>query len=165
MQINENKPTQSHPDPAPVRKSPLLPTPPASERLSNNINNYKQHIPRPSTFNHSRNPTFTRPSPFYNRFHQQHIPGPSPSPFRLNVYSTFSGPVTMNSYSYYLQPHIPRPFHHQQIPLLPLPAFTGPYQQISGHLTHKNMLFTIPTTASATTLHCMKKEDRRYRLL
>ena len=56
----QKQPTQAHPYPAPVRKSPLLPTPPASERLSNNINNYKQHTSRPSTFNSSRNPTFTR---------------------------------------------------------------------------------------------------------
>ena len=92
-----------------TRKTPLLPTPPASARNFNYRNHYKQHIP-----------------------------GPSPS--RYNTYSTFSGPATMNNYSYYLQPHIPRPFNHQQIPLLPLPshqipAFTGPYQQIPGHLT------------------------------
>ena len=133
--------TQAHPYPAPVRKSPLLPTPPASERISNNINNYTQHITRPSAFNNNRKSTFARPSEFNNhRFHQQHIPGPSPSPPRYNTYPTFSGPATMNNYSYYLQPHIPRPFNYQQIPLLPLPshqipAFTGPYQQIPGHLT------------------------------
>ena len=97
--------------PQPRRKTPLLPTPPASVRNFIYRNHYKQHIP-----------------------------GPSPSPSRYNTYPTFSGPVTMNNYSYYLQPHIPRPFNHQQIPLLPLPshqipAFTGPYQQIPGHLT------------------------------
>ena len=142
-----------------TRKSPLLPTPPASQRISNNINSYTQHISRPSAFN-NRNPTFTRPSPFYNRFHQQHIPRPSPSPPRYNTYPTFSGPAT-NSYSYYLQPHIPGPhtanppyLHqefftrpYQQMPLLPLPshqisAFTGPYQQISGHFPQQ--LYYLP---------------------
>ena len=98
-----------------TRKTPLLPTPPASARNFNYRNHYKQRIP-----------------------------GPSPS--RYNTY--ISGPAT-NNYSYYLQPHIPGPhtasppyLHqefftrpYQQTPLLPLPAFTGPYQQIAGHLT------------------------------
>ena len=76
--------------------TPLLPTPPASERISNNINNYKQHITRPSTFS-SRKSTFTRPSESNNhRFHQQHIPRPSASPPRYNTYPTFSGPATNN---------------------------------------------------------------------
>ena len=160
----QKQPTQAHPYPAPIRKSPLLPTPPASERLFN----YKQHTSRPSAFNSSRNPTFTRPSPFYNRFHQQHIPGPSPSPPIYNTYPTFSGPVTMNIYSYYLQPHIPGP-HTASPPYLHQGFFTRPYQQILGHLTLQvpyiftrgtpyttSMLSTSPTTASATTLHCMK---------
>ena len=88
-----NKPTapvQMHPHPQWTRKIPLLLTPPASERKFNNRNHYKQHTPGPSTFNNSRNPTFPRLSPFYNRFHQQ--------------------------------PYTPRPFNHQQIPLLPLPS-------------------------------------------
>ena len=150
-ETTRKQPTYDHPEPTLVRKppqkSPLLPTPPASERISN-TNNYKQHLTRPSTFN-SRKSTFARPSEFNNcRFHQQHIPRPSASPPRYNTYPTFSGPVT-NNYSYYQQPHIPGPhtanlpyLHqefftrpYQQIPLLPLPAFTGPYQQISGHLT------------------------------
>ena len=151
----QKQPTHDHPEPTLVRKSPLLPTPQASERISNNTNNYKQHITRPSAFNSSRKSTFARPSEFnHHRFHQQHIPGPSPSPPRYNTYPTLSGPATMNNYSYYLQPHIPGPhtanlpyLHqefftrpYQQIPLLPLPshqipAFIGPYQQISGHLT------------------------------
>ena len=100
-----------------TRKTPLLPTPPASARNFNYRSHYKQHIP-----------------------------GPPPSPSRYSIYSTFSGPVT-NNYSYYLQPHIPGPhttnplyLHqefftrpYQQMPLLPLPALTGPCQQISGH--------------------------------
>ena len=143
--------THNHPEPISVRKSPLLPTPPASQRISN-TNNYKQHIIRPSTFN-SRKSTFARPSEFNNHRFHQHIPGPSLSPPRYNTYPTFSGPAT-NNYSYYLQPHIPGPhtanllyLHqefftrpYQQMPLLPLPShhistFTGPYQQIPGHLT------------------------------
>ena len=74
-----------------TRKTPLLPTPPASMRNFNYSNHYKQHISRPSAFN-NRNPTFTRPLPFYNRFYK--------------TYPTFSGPA---NYRYYPQPHIPRP--------------------------------------------------------
>ena len=68
-----------------MRKAPLLPTPPASTRNFNYSNHFKQCISGPSAFN--RNPTFTRPSPFYNRFYNQHISGPSPS--RYNTYPTF----------------------------------------------------------------------------
>ena len=142
MQPNTNQckqPNQAHTYSAPVRKSPLLPTPPASERVSSNTN-YQQCITRPSAPN-NRNPTFTRPSPFYNRSYNQHISRPLPSPPRYNTHPTFSGPA---NYSYYLQPHIPGPhtafppyLHqnfitgpYQQTPLLPLPA---PYQQTSGH--------------------------------
>ena len=124
-----------------TRKTPLLPTPPSPVRNFNYSNHYKQYITRPSAFNNG-NPTFTRPSP--NRLYNQYIPRPSPSPPRYNTHPTFSGPA---NYSYYLQPHIPGPHtafspypHHnfitrpyQQIPLLPLPAFSGPYQQMSGH--------------------------------
>ena len=146
-----------------TRKTPLLPTPPASMRIFNYRNHYNQcisglstvnssrhtYITRPSTFN-NRKSTFTRPPELNNnRFHQQHIPRPSPSPPRYSTYPTFSGPATLNNYSYYLQPHIPGPhttnlpyLHqefftgpYQQTPLLPLLTFTGPYQQISGHFT------------------------------
>ena len=118
----QKQPTQAHPYPAPVRKSPLLPTPPASERQFNNMNNYKQHTPRPSTFDNSRNPTFTRPSLFYNRFHQQPV---ITRPFP--IYNNFQQ-----------QPYTPRPFNHQQIPLLPLPshqilAFPRPLPQAPEH--------------------------------
>ena len=123
-----------------TRKTPLLPTPPSPVRNFNYSNHYKQYITRPSGFN-NRNPTFTRPSPFYNRFYNQYILRPSPSPPRYNTHPTFSGPA---NYSYYLQPHIPGPLTafppylhqnlitgpYQQTPLLPLPA---PYQQTSGH--------------------------------
>ena len=105
--------------------------------MTRTTNNY---ITRPSAPNNS-NPTFTRPSPFYNRSDNQHIPRPSPSPPRYNTHPTFSGPA---NYSYYLKPHIPGPYTafppylhqnfitgpYQQTPPLPLPA---PYQQTSGH--------------------------------
>ena len=87
-----------------TRKTPLLPTPPASTRTFNYSNHFKQYITRPSAFN-NRNPAFTRPLPFYSRLHQQPI-------------ITRPSPIYNN-------------FHHQ--PLLPLPAFTGPYPQIQGH--------------------------------
>ena len=87
-----------------TRKTPLLPTPPSPVRNFNYSSHYKQHITRPSEFN-NRNPAFTRPSPFYNRLHQQPI-------------ITRPSPIYNN-------------FHHQ--PLLLLPAFTGPYPQIQGH--------------------------------
>ena len=87
-----------------TRKTPLLPTPPSPVRNFKYSSHYKQYITRPSAFN-NRNPAFTRPSPFYNRLHQQPI-------------ITRPSPIYNN-------------FHHQ--PLLLLPAFTGPYPQIQGH--------------------------------
>ena len=113
------QPMQVHPDPTPVRKSPLLPMPQAQSRQT--------VIPGPSTFNSSRKPTFARPSVFnYNRFHQQpFITRPS------QIYNT----VHQQAYS-------PRPFNHQQIPLLPLPshqipAFPGPLPRTPGHYTQQ----------------------------
>ena len=52
--------------------------------------------------------------------------------------STFSGPSKFPDNRF--QQHLPRPFHLQPPPLLPLPlhqipAFSGPYQQAPGHLT------------------------------
>ena len=99
-----------------TRKAPLLPTPQSPARNFNYSNHYNQHISGPSASRH-------------------------------NMYSAFSRPATLNNYRYYLQPHIPGPYTafplylhqefftrpYQQMPLLPLPAFTGPYQQISGH--------------------------------
>ena len=81
------QPTQVHPDPTPVRKSPLLHTLPAQSRQT--------FIPGPSTFNSSRKPTFARPSVFNNnRFHQQpFITRPS------LIYNTV-----------HQQPYTPRPF-------------------------------------------------------
>ena len=139
------QPTQAHPDPAPVRKSPLLPTLPTQHRQT--------IIPGPSTFNNSRNPTFTRPSPFYNRFHQQ--------PF-----------ITRPSLIYnkaHQQPYTPRPFNHQQIPLLPLPshqipAFPGPYPQIPGHLTQQVYYIPVllPYPPQYYTTWSKKIEDTCY---
>ena len=109
-----------------TRKTPLLPTPPVQARQ------------------------------FYNRNHyNQHISGPSPP--RYSTYSAFSRPATLNNYRYYLQPHIPEPntafplyLHqefftrpYQQTPLLPLPAFTGPYQQMSGHFPQQVYYFPV----------------------
>ena len=132
--------TQAHPYTAPVRKSPLLPTPPASERLSNNTT-YKQYITKPSASNNS-NPTFTRPSPSYNRSDNQHIPRPSPSPPRYNTHPAFPGPA---HYSHYLQ-HIPGPYTafppylHQNFitgPYQQTPPIPAPYQQTPGHFPQR----------------------------
>ena len=119
---------QVHPEPTPVRKSLLLPTLPAQTYIPgpSTVNSSRHtYIPRPSTFNSSRKSTFARPSEFNNnRFHQQpFITRPSP------IYNTA-----------HQHPYTLRPFHHQQIPLLPIPshqipAFTGPYPQTPGHLT------------------------------
>ena len=110
--------THDHPEPTLVRQSPqkstLLPTPPASERISNTYN-YKQDLTRPSTINSSKS-TFARPAEFNNhRFHQQyHIP----------------------------RPHTTR-FNNQQPPLLPSPScqhqnfITRLYQQPQGHCTQQ----------------------------
>ena len=129
--------TQGCPEPTLIRKSPLLPTLPVQTFIPgpSTVNSSRHtYIPRPSTFNNSRKSTFARPSEFNNhRFHQQHIPGPSPSPPRYNTYPTFSGP-TINNYRYALQPHIPGP-HTASPPCLHQGFFTRPYQQILGHLT------------------------------
>ena len=138
-----------------TRKTPLLPTPPASTRNFNYSNHFKQCISRPSAFN-NRNPTFTRPSPFYNRFYNQHISEPSPS--RYNTYPTFSGPA---NYRYYPQPHIPRPScqhqnfftrphqqhqqpqgHCTQQPYVPILILT-PYNQLNNVLAHQTKLFNL----------------------
>ena len=55
-----------------IRKTPLLPTPPSPVRNFNYSSHYKQYTTRPWAFN-NRNPAFTRPSPFHNRFNQQPI--------------------------------------------------------------------------------------------
>ena len=114
------QPTQAHPETAPLRKSPLLPTLPA-----------QTFIPRPSTFNNSRNTTIPRPSTF-NNSRKTTLPRPSP-------FITRPSPIYNN---FHQQPYTSWPFNYQQIPLLPLPshqvpAFTGPYPQIPGHLTQQ----------------------------
>ena len=126
-QTTTKQPTEPAPKTSTAsRKSPLLPTPPAPRKF-NYSNHFHQHTTRPSAFN-NRNPAFTRPSTFYNRVYQQHIPRPSPSS-RHSTYPMFSGPA---SYRYYLQPHIPGPYTAFP-PYLHQNFFTGPYQQIPGH--------------------------------
>ena len=98
-----------------TRETPLLPTPLAQSRQTVS--------PRPSTFNNSRKPTFSRPSPFIMR----------PSP--------------INNYRFHQQSYIPRPhtprFNNQQPPLLPSPPcqhqsfITSLYQQPQGHYTQQ----------------------------
>ena len=117
-----------------TRKTPLLPTPPSPVRNFNYSSHYKQYITRPSAFN-NRNPAFTRPSPFYNRLHQQPIitrPSPIYNNFHhqpLLLHPTFSGPAND---SYYLQSHLPGP-HTAFPPYLHQNLITAPYQQTSGH--------------------------------
>ena len=63
--------TEGHPNPKPLRRAPLLPTPSAPTRQHRNTT-----FPRPSPSSYSRNSTFSRPSQFQsNGFHQQHLPG------------------------------------------------------------------------------------------
>ena len=126
-ETNRKQPTHNHPEPILVRKSPLLPTPPASERISNNTNNYKKHITRPSPVNSSRHTYIPRPSTFNN----------SSKP-------TFARPAEFNNHRFHQQHHIPRPhttrFNNQQPPLLPKPIMPPP------KLHHK----TISTASTAT---------------
>ena len=57
-----------------TRKTPLLPTPPASARHFNYRNHYKQHIPGPSPPRYSINSTFSGPATFNNyRYYCSHI--------------------------------------------------------------------------------------------
>ena len=108
------------------RKTPLLPTPPASARQFYNSNHYKQHFAGPSAVN-NRNSTFSRPS------------------------TVISRPPPRNNYRFHQTSYIPRPhtpeFNTQQPPLLPRPPYqrqnimTGPYQQ---HQQTQGHFFTRP---------------------
>ena len=103
--------TSTHPQH--TRKVPLLPTPPAPVRQVSEMPTF----PRPLSHN----------SPSH---HRQFIPRPSPFSTRP--------PLIYNRF--HQQPYTPRPFNHQQIPLIPLPshqiqAVPGPPQHTPGHLT------------------------------
>ena len=126
----QKQPIQVHPDPTPVRRPPLLPTPPAPARQFNNRNHYRQFISRPLPPRHNINSTFSGQSTLNNnRFHQQpHIPGPYQQSFTRRPY--------------------PQPQGHQQPALLPLPShqiptFSGPYQHASAH-TPQQVLIYLP---------------------
>ena len=57
-----------------TRKTPLLPTPPASTRTFNYSNHFNQHISGPSASRHNTYSAFSRPSTFSSR--KQHISRP-----------------------------------------------------------------------------------------
>ena len=130
-----------------TRKTPLLPTPPASARNFNYRNHYKQHIPGPSPSRYNTYSTFSGPATLnnYRYYLQPHIPGPH----------TASPP-------YLHQGFFTRPY--QQIPghlTLQVPyIFTRPYPQIPGHLHTTSILFTSHTTAPRynTTLHEVRRQ-------
>ena len=69
--VNQQKQPKAHPYPAPVRKSPLLPTPPASERLSNNTLQDHQHSTaagnQPFQDHHHHHPVTTHTQPFQDQ--------------------------------------------------------------------------------------------------
>ena len=107
-----------------------------TSHLSTSTHQPKLSTPTASTYHQRTRKTLlpTPPAPVrnfnYKNHYKQHIPGPSPF---YNTYPTLSGPA---NYRYYPQRHISGPFFtrpYQQTPLLPIPALTGPYQQISGH--------------------------------
>ena len=119
------QPRQIHPEPTPITKSPLLPTPPVQVKHAD--------IPRPSAF-YNRKPTFSGPSPINNhRFHQQHH---------------ISRPYTTR-FNNQQPPVLPRPScQHQNFFTRPYPQhqqaqehfFTRPYQQHQqpqGHCTQQ----------------------------
>ena len=65
------------------------------------------------------------------------LPTP-PAPTRQHRNSTFPRPSQFQSNRFHQQ-HLPRPFYHQQPPLLPslphqIPTLPGPYQHTPGHL-------------------------------
>ena len=145
MQINKNNQLKLIHIQHQLGKSPLLPTSPASERQFNNMNNYKQHTPRPSTFNNSRKPTFSGPSPINNyRFHQQpYIPGPHTARFNNQQ------PPLLPSPSCQHQNFITRPYQQpqgpctQQVslqPYVPIIILT-PYNHLNNVLAHQTNLF------------------------
>ena len=116
------QPMQTHPEPTPITKSPLLPTQPVQIKHTD--------IPRLSAF-YNREPTSSGPSPVNNhRFHQQHRIS-RPYTTRYNTFPTFSGPA---NYRYYPQPHIPRPpYQHQDF----IPRPYQQHQQPQGHRTQQ----------------------------
>ena len=106
--------TQGHPDSTPVstspQKSPLLPTPPASERISNNTNNYKQHITRPSPVNSSRHTYIQRPSTFNNSSKSTFarpapVQQPQISPATSHSKTSYYQDLTTNNHHYFQAHH------------------------------------------------------------
>ena len=107
-----------------------------TSHLSTSTHQPKLSMPTASTYHQRTRKTLlpTPPAPVrnfnYRNRYKQHIT--RPSPFH-NTYPTLSGPA---NYRYYPRQHISGPFFtrpYQQTPLLPIPALTGPYQQISRH--------------------------------
>ena len=123
------QPRQIHPEPTPITKSPLLPTPLAHDRQSTS--------PISSASNSSRNSTSSRPLPVISR----------PSP-------VISGPSPINNHRFHQQHCISRPyttrFNNQRPPLLPRPScqhqnfFTRPYQQHQQPQEHHTQQLYVP---------------------
>ena len=149
-------------------KQPTLPTPRTS---TVSTNQQKQPIQvHPQTRKVPLLPTL--PSSVrqfnYRNHYKQHIPGPSPP--RYNIYSTSSGPVTLNNYRYHLQPYIPGP-HTASPPYLHQGFFTRPYQQKPGHLTLQVPYITVLLPYQNQLINLLQyytaqdQEDRKHRLI
>ena len=135
------KPTKNNSTTSHLSTTMHQPKPNTSTRSDTQITVKRPTSPAPRASTASTYPRRTRkallPTPpalirnfNYKNHYKQHIPGPSPF---YNTYPTIPGPA---NYRYYPQRHISGPFFtrpYQQTPLLPIPALTGPYQQISGH--------------------------------
>ena len=135
------KPTKNNSTTSHLSTTMHQPKPNTSTRSDTQITVKRPTSPAPRASTASTYPRCTRkallptpPAPVrnfnYKNHYKQHIPGPSPF---YNTYPTIPRPA---NYRYYPQQHSSGPFFtrpYQQTPLLPIPALTGPYQQISGH--------------------------------
>ena len=109
-------------------------------------------LPAPRTLTASAHSQCTRKTPLlptppasvrqcnYRNHYKQHIPGPSPP--RYNIYSTFSGPATLNNHRCHLQPHIPGTTYYK--PTIPAPRIL--------HKTTPTDTRTLHTASISTTI-------------
>ena len=102
-----------------TRKIPLLPTPSAPVRQFSEMPTFPRPVLHNRQFTSRPSPFITRPSPIYNRFHQQQIPLPPPS----HQIPAFPGPHQQTPGHYTQQVSLP--------PYVPIVILT-PYNQINS---------------------------------
>ena len=131
-----------------MTKTPLLPTPPVPARQFYNRNHYNQHISGPCT---------TKIQHILSLFKTSNTE-------QLQILLTATHSRTIYCISTVPAPRI----LHKAIPTDTTTTTSSIYRTISTDvrtLSTTSILFTSHTTAPSTTLHLMKKEDEKYRLL